>query len=122
MRKQSQAASTVQDYDLPRGQSVQVVEDRQRLYGSFGNAFSLAVEFVAVPLLFAGLGYLFDRRAGTGNLATLVLFTFGVIGMFVRSWYSYVDAMNAEEAKANWSRDARSGKPESPPARTVETS
>lgn len=91
---------------------MQVVEDRQRLYGSFGNAFSLAVEFVAVPLLFAGLGYMIDRRASTGNLATLVLFTFGVIGMFVRSWYGYIAAMDVEEAKATRSRDGLKRKPD----------
>lgn len=101
----------MQDDDSAEGQSVQVVEDRQRLYSSFGNAFSLAVEFVAVPFIFAGLGYLLDRRAGTGTLFALVLFTFGVIGMFVRTWYRYAEAMTAAEADAPWRRGAVDGRP-----------
>lgn len=88
---------------------MQVVEDRQRLYGSFGNAFSLAVEFVAVPFIFAGIGHLFDRRLGTGSVFALVLFTFGVIGMFVRTWYSYDEAMTAAEAESPWRRERVTG-------------
>lgn len=89
---------------------MQVVEDRQRLYGSFGNAFSLAVEFVAVPFIFAAIGHLFDRRLGTGPLLALVLFTFGVIGMFVRTWYRYSEAMAAAEAESPWRRERVNGR------------
>lgn len=84
---------------------MQEVQDRQKLYGGFGDAFSLAVEFVAVPFIFGGLGYLIDDRAGTGVLFMLALGVFAVIGMFVRSWYRYVETMEAEEAKAPWHRE-----------------
>ena len=92
----------VQDDDSAKGQSVQVVNDRQKLYGGFGTAFSLAVEFVAVPLIFAAIGRFLDGRFGTDLLFTLILGVFGVVGVFVSAWYRYVAEMKAEEAKKPW--------------------
>jgi F0F1-type ATP synthase assembly protein I len=83
---------------------MQVVSERQKLYGGFGTAFSLAIEFVAVPMIFGFIGHLIDGRAGTGTLFTVILGIFGVVGMFVSAFYRYVEAMKAEEAKKPWAK------------------
>ncbi len=81
---------------------VDALEDRKRLYAGFGDTFSRAIEFVATPILFWFIGHLLDGRFGTGNLIAVTLAAVAAVGMFLRSWYAYVEAMKVEEAKAPW--------------------
>lgn len=78
------------------------LEHRKKLYSGFSDALSRAVEFVAVPLIFAWVGHLLDGRLGLHMVLTVVLATFAIVGMSLRSWYGYVEAMKAEEARSPW--------------------
>lgn len=75
---------------------------RRSLYEGYGDTMTRAIEFVATPFLFAALGLYLDRRLGTGTVLTVALVVVGVLGTFLRTWYAYVEAMKAEEAKAPW--------------------
>lgn len=81
---------------------MKAVEHKQKLYNGFGNALSRAIEFVAIPVLFGWVGHLLDRHFGTGSLLLVVLGVVGLVGVFTSTWYRYVEAMQAEEAKAPW--------------------
>lgn len=78
--------------------------DRERLYNGFSDALARAVEYVAVPLIFAWIGYRLDGRFGTGVVLTVALGAFGFVGVSLRTWFSYVADMEAEEAKAPWGK------------------
>lgn len=78
--------------------------DRTTFYNGFGDGFTRAIEFVATPCLLAWLGWLVDRWAGTGAVFTVLLAAFGAAGVFARTWFAYVAAMELEEAKAPWRR------------------
>lgn len=79
-----------------------VARQDQQLYGGFGNALSRAIEFVAVPLIFAFIGHLLDGWFGIEPVLTVAFGVFGVVGITLSFWYAYVAAMEAEEAKAPW--------------------
>jgi F0F1-type ATP synthase assembly protein I len=81
---------------------VEAIEHKRKLYNGFGNALSRALEFVAVPLLFGWFGHWLDGRFGTGPLLLVTLGVVGLVGVFMSAWYRYVEAMQAEEAKAPW--------------------
>ncbi|MGI8792999.1 MAG: hypothetical protein ACR2H3_07470 [Acidimicrobiales bacterium] len=76
--------------------------ERQELYSGFGDALARAVEYVAVPLLFALFGHFLDGRLHTGIVLTVALGSFGFVGVSLRAWFAYVAAMQAEEEKASW--------------------
>ena len=78
--------------------------DRRDLYNGFGDTLARAVEFVAAPVLFALLGSVLDRRFDIAPTLTVGLLVLGLVGTFLRTWYGYVEAMKAEEAKAPWNR------------------
>ncbi len=75
---------------------------RRSLYQGYGDTMTRAIEFVVTPFLLAALGLFLDRRLGTANVLTVVFAAVGVLGTFLRTWYSYEAAMKAEEAKAPW--------------------
>lgn len=77
---------------------------QEAMYNGFGNALSRAIEFVAVPLMLGWFGHVLDGHFGTGALLTIVLGVVGVVGVSLSSWYRYVAAMEAEEAKAPWAK------------------
>lgn len=77
-------------------------EDRQKLYGGFSDALGKAVELVAVPVIFALMGHFLDGRFGTGKVLAIAFTIFAVVGMFVRAYYAYGVAMEAESEKAPW--------------------
>jgi F0F1-type ATP synthase assembly protein I len=83
------------------------LRDRQATYNGFGNALSQAVEIVVTPLLFAFGGYGIDRAAGTGPLFTIVLGVFAGVGLALRMYYQYCDAMDREEEGKPWTRSRR---------------
>ncbi|HET9442515.1 MAG TPA: AtpZ/AtpI family protein [Acidimicrobiales bacterium] len=75
---------------------------RRSLYQGYGDTMTRAIEFVVTPFLLAALGMFLDRRLGTGSVLTVALTAIGVVGTFLRTWFAYVEAMKAEEAKAPW--------------------
>jgi F0F1-type ATP synthase assembly protein I len=77
---------------------------RQELNQGFGNALSLAIEMVVTPLLFGLMGLGLDRWLGTSPLFLIVLGLFGVVGMGVKTYYGYVEAMKRHEAEGPWAR------------------
>lgn len=80
--------------------------ERRALYNGFGDTLARAVEFVAIPGVFAFLGHLLDGRLGTAPLLTVALAVFALAGTFVRAYYAYAEAMRAQEAEAPWARRA----------------
>jgi F0F1-type ATP synthase assembly protein I len=80
------------------------LRDRQATYNGFGNALSQAVEIVATPLLFALVGFFLDRLAGTRPLFTVSLALFALVGMALRMYYAYREAMAREEEGKPWTR------------------
>jgi hypothetical protein len=78
--------------------------DKRDLYNGFGDTLARAIEFVAVPVLFAFGGSVLDRRFDLTPVFTVSLLIVALIGAFLRTWYGYVEAMKAEEAKAPWNR------------------
>ena len=80
------------------------LRDRRALYNGFGDTLSRAVEFVAVPGIFAYVGHLIDGRFGTAPFLTVVLAVFALAGTFVRAYYAYETAMREHEASAPWAR------------------
>jgi F0F1-type ATP synthase assembly protein I len=80
---------------------------RQRLFSGFGDALSLAIEFVATPVIFAAAGYFLDRWLGTAPYLTIVLGAFAFTGVVVRAYYTYLATMEAEEAGKPWTRTKR---------------
>jgi hypothetical protein len=74
------------------------------MYNGFGNALAQAIEIVATPFLFGLLGFFLDGRLGTRPLLTIVLGLFGVVGMAIRTYYGYRDAMGRAEEGKPWTR------------------
>jgi F0F1-type ATP synthase assembly protein I len=80
------------------------LQERRQLHNGFGNTFSRSVEFVVTPLLFALFGHFLDGRFGTSPVVAITLGLFGVFGMFARTWYAYIHAMDAEQASGPWAK------------------
>lgn len=72
-----------------------------------GDGLAAAFELIATPFLFGFLGYLLDQKLGT-HLVFLFTFAFVVLAYEVWKLVSkYLDAMEAHEATAKWSRPNR---------------
>jgi F0F1-type ATP synthase assembly protein I len=80
------------------------LRDRQATYNGFGDALATAVEIVVTPLVFALLGWLIDRAAGTGPVFAIALGLFGAAGLAVRMYYRYRDDMDRHEEGKPWTR------------------
>ncbi|MDP9387648.1 MAG: AtpZ/AtpI family protein [Actinomycetota bacterium] len=83
------------------------LRERRELYNGFSDTLARAVEFVAVPAVFAFLGHLLDGLLGTGSVFTVALAVFALAGTFVRAYYAYDVAMREQEAGAPWARPGR---------------
>lgn len=81
--------------------------ERRELNNGFGAALSRAFELAVTPALFAGLGWLIDRRLGTGPLFLVLAFLFAVAGVGYITWFRYDEEMKAQEADAVWNRNRR---------------
>ena len=69
-----------------------------------GDGLAAAFELIATPFFFGFLGYLLDQKLGTG---LVFMFTFAFIVLGYEVWKlvtQYLNAMNAHEASAKWSR------------------
>jgi F0F1-type ATP synthase assembly protein I len=80
------------------------LRDRQATYNGFGNALSQAVEIVATPMIFGLVGFFLDRLVGTRPLFTVTLALFALVGMALRMYYAYREAMAREEEGKPWTR------------------
>lgn len=104
----SQAAPTVGLKGLVR--TVFSSNDKRAMNQGFGDGMSRAFELVATPFVFAGIGWLIDRVAGTSPVFVLVLGAFGVVGTFLRFWYGYDAEMRTHESSGAWvPREQRTG-------------
>jgi F0F1-type ATP synthase assembly protein I len=81
--------------------------ERRAFWAGSNDGLTMAIEFTAIPLLFALFGLWIDHVAGTGPWLTVVLAAFGVIGVAVRSYYLYKAKMEVEEEGKPWTRRAR---------------
>jgi F0F1-type ATP synthase assembly protein I len=79
-------------------------DGNRELYNGFGNAMALAVELAGTPILFGLAGWWLDHRFGTGHLLLIVLSLFAVVGLAVRSYYTYTHEMEEHEARGPWNR------------------
>lgn len=79
-------------------------DDKRDLYNGFGDALSRAFEFAVTPAVFGFLGYLLDVRLGLVPVFTIVLLLMALVGMFVRTWYSYDAAMKVHDAAQPWAK------------------
>lgn len=91
------------------------LREKRALYNGFGDTLTRAVEFVAIPGLFALVGAFLDDRLGTGPLLMVGLAVFGLAGVFVRAYFAYEVAMQEQEANLPW-RKARSVVPPERPS------
>ena len=95
------------------------LRDRQATWNGFGEAFSLAVEIVVTPLLFALLGWWLDSLLGTGPVLAIAEWRrrqsqrvvlaiafglFGIVGQAIRIYYQYRARMEREEEGKPWTQ------------------
>lgn len=59
---------------------------------------------VATPALFVLFGVFLDGRLGTGPVLAVAFGLFGVVGVFVSSWYEYKAKMDRAEAGKPWAK------------------
>ncbi|MGQ0520975.1 MAG: hypothetical protein ACT4PX_07485 [Actinomycetota bacterium] len=83
------------------------LREKRALYNGFGDTLTRAVEFVAIPGVFAVAGRLVDDRIGTTPLLTLLLAALALVGVFVRAYFAYEVAMREQEAQRPWNRSAK---------------
>lgn len=83
------------------------LREKRALYNGFGDTLTRAVEFVAIPGVFAVAGRLVDDRIGTTPLLTVVLAALALVGVFVRAYFAYEVAMREQEAQRPWARPAK---------------
>src|SRR5579859_1453718 len=90
------------------------LNDKRDFYNGFGDGLARAFEYAVTPAIFGFLGWLLDRAIGTLPLFTIVFALLCIVGMFLKTWYTYDAMMRAHDAKSPWGQ-ARSSPP--PPAR-----
>ncbi len=89
---------------LMRKGSLVELREHQATWQGFSDALATAVEFVAVPLLFALLGYWLDHVFGTRPVLAIVLGLVGLVGVVLRTYYWYQANMTREEEGKPWKR------------------
>ncbi len=77
---------------------------RQDTYQGLGDGFSRAFEVALTPAIVGGIGFLIDRWLGTMPWFTVGFTVFGVVGTFLRFWYTYDAEMSVHQAAAIESR------------------
>lgn len=80
--------------------------DRRDLWQGFGDGLTQAFEMAVTPILFALLGVFLDGQFGTRPLLTVVLTVFAMVGAFLRTWYHYLNRVEALEDGKVWRRRA----------------
>jgi len=88
----------------PAGKDDVDQSEKRDFYNGFGDGLARAFEFAVTPAIFGFLGYLLDHAVGTVPLFTIALSLLCVVGMFLKTWYTYDLSMREQEAKAPWAR------------------
>jgi F0F1-type ATP synthase assembly protein I len=78
------------------------LSDKRDLYNGFGDGLAKAFEFAVTPVIFGVAGYVLDRVIGTVPLFTIVLVLVCIVGMFIKTWYTYDAEMKAHESRSAW--------------------
>ena len=78
---------------------------KRESYNGFGNGLAKAFEIALVPLIFGALGYGLDRLFGIVPVLTIIFSVAALVGMFARSYYGYMYAMEQAEAASVWAKD-----------------
>ena len=84
-------------------------------YNGFGNGLAKAFEIAMVPAILGAAGYGLDRLLGIVPVLTIVFSVFALVGMFLRSYYTYTYQMARQEAESVW---AKGQAPTGPSGRT----
>jgi hypothetical protein len=84
-------------------------KDKRDFYNGFGDSLARAFEYAVTPAIFGFLGFLLDRAIGTVPLFTIVLALLCIVGMFLKTWYTYDTAMRAHDEGAPWGRPQQPG-------------
>jgi F0F1-type ATP synthase assembly protein I len=72
-----------------------------------GDGFSLAVEFVVAPLIFAALGWWLDGQLGTSPVLAVAFGALAFVGVLIRTYYAYMAQTAHEEKDKPWTRSPR---------------
>lgn len=80
--------------------------DRRDLWQGFGDGLTQAFEMAVTPILFALLGHFLDGQFGTRPILTVFLVVFAMVGAFLRTWYHYLNRVQALEDGKVWHRRA----------------
>jgi F0F1-type ATP synthase assembly protein I len=90
------------------------LNDKRDLYNGFGDGLAKAFEFAVTPGIFGVLGYFLDRAIGTLPLFTIILVLLCIVGMFLKTWYTYDLHMRTHEADKPWGRSPQRGPQQRP--------
>jgi Putative F0F1-ATPase subunit Ca2+/Mg2+ transporter len=80
------------------------LSDKRDFYNGFGDGLARAFEYAVTPAIFGFLGWLLDRAVGTLPLFTIVFALLCIVGMFLKTWYTYDASMRAHDAESPWGR------------------
>jgi hypothetical protein len=72
-----------------------------------GDGFTLAVELVVTPLLFAALGYALGSVLGARLALTAAFGGIGFVGSMLRTYYAYLARCAYDEQGKPWTRSRR---------------
>ena len=95
------------EWGLMRKGSLVELEERQATWQGFSDALARAVEFVAVPMLFALFGYWLDHVFGISPVLAIGLGLIGLVGVVLRTYYWYQADMAREEEGKPWKRSRK---------------
>ena len=88
--------------------------DQRDMYRGFGDGFTRAFELALTPAVFAGFGYLLDKRIGILPVLTIVFFLMAIAGQFVKMYYAYDARMKVHEAAGPWAKIEAAAQPTAP--------
>ncbi len=74
-------------------------DKRAATSGSIGDGLANGAEFAGTILVFTLFGYILDRIFDAKPWFILGFTLFGIVGQFVRTWYTYDAKMKAHEAE-----------------------
>ena len=79
---------------------------RRELNRGFGEGFTRSFELALAPVLFGLLGWWLDSVFGIFPVLTLTFGLLGVVGVFVKAWYTYAHDMSEheKEREARWAK------------------
>lgn len=76
--------------------------EKRELMNGFGNGLARAFEMAATPAIFVVVGLYIDEWLDTSPFFAVGLAMLSMVGMFLRSWFSYSEDMRAQEEGKPW--------------------